>query len=381
MILQELLVNYRRELHQYPELSLHEYDTTKRIKRWLEEQGIVCLDLGIETGVVADIQGEQDGPVIALRSDIDALPIQETSGVEYASLNSGIAHCCGHDTHMAVMLGAAILLNKRRHQLKGRIRIIFQPGEESSHGADWFLGKYPGLIKDVKAIFGVHNKPELPVGTIGIRSGPLMASVDKFSIEIKGKSGHGGMPEICIDPIAAGGQLINSLQTIVSRRISPLSNAVVSITQFHSGSTWNVIPEIATMEGTVRTFQTKVRAQIPNIMKEICHGISKATGTKITLNWSPSVGVVDNDPQFKELMTKTGRKLGLEIVEAQQNLAGEDFAYYQSIIPGFFVFLGSDGPHQWHHPAYSINEACLEYGAKYFAELAEAALDYFTVYD
>jgi len=370
MTFKETLINYRRELHQYPELSLKEFATTKRLKQWLQENDIFVYDLGFEPGIVAEIKGALPGPTIALRADIDALPIEEASGLPFASLNKGVAHCCGHDTHMTIILGAAILLQQKQEKLKGCIRIIFQPGEEDSFGAYWFLEKYPQMLEGVEAIFGCHNKPELPVGTIGIKAGPLMASVDKFEINIEGKGGHGGMPNNCLDPIVAGSQLVNTLQTIVSRRLGPLDNAVVSVTQFHAGNTWNVIPGSAYLEGTVRTFQKEARKNIPEYMQAACEGIGAATGTKIHFKWVPSIGAVNNAPQLIALMQHACTKLGLTAVEPTPLLAGDDFSAFQEKIPGVYVFLGSQGPYPWHHPAYTIDEDCLEVGAKYFAEVA-----------
>lgn len=186
-LLQQLIA-YRRELHEYPELSMREFETTKRIRQWLTGVGISVLDLPLEVGVIAEISGEQPGPMIALRADIDALPIKEETGLSFSSKNEGIMHACGHDFHTASIIGAAILLNERRNELKGKVRIIFQPAEEIARGA--ILIENTGALEDVKAIFGMHNKPDLPVGTIGVREGPLMASVDRFEIVVKGIGGQ-----------------------------------------------------------------------------------------------------------------------------------------------------------------------------------------------
>lgn len=365
MDLQAKLVKYRRELHQYPELSMQEIETTKRLKKWLSDNGIEILDLKLPVGVVAQIKGGSPGPVIALRSDIDALPIKEQSGVEFYSRNDGVMHACGHDIHMATMLGAAILLNSIKDTLAGTIKILFQPAEESSNGAVWF-GEQPGVLDGVEAIFGFHNKPDLPAGTIGVRSGALMASVDRFEIEISGVGGHGGMPELCKDPIVSGAQLINTVQSIVSRKISSLDNVVVSITKFVSGNTWNVIPEKAFLEGTVRTFQDEARSQIPKIFQDICSGIAIANQVKVDFNWYPSIGVVKNTPTFANLAWEVAEKGRFSVVQAERSLAGEDFAYYLEKIPGCFLWIGVNGSQPWHHPAYTASEEGLTQGAKYF---------------
>lgn len=268
-----------------------------------------------------------------------------------------------------------MLLKQNQSSLKGTVRLIFQPGEESSLGAKWFIEKYPAMLEGVEAIFGCHNKPELPIGTVGIRPGPLMASVDKFEINIEGKGGHGGMPNDCLDPIVAGSQLVNALQTIVSRRLGPLDNAVVSVTQFHAGNTWNVIPDSAFLEGTVRTFQTEARKNIPAYMQAACDGIAAATGTKIHFKWLPSISAVNNAPQFTKLAHKVCSSMGFTAVEPTQVLAGDDFSQFQEIVPGYYFFIGSEGPYQWHHPAYTVNEACLEIGARYLANLAQEYLN------
>ncbi|MGM9582613.1 MAG: amidohydrolase [Phascolarctobacterium sp.] len=373
MNLQEQLVAYRRELHQYPELSMQELETTARLKGWLTEQGIKVLPLPLRVGLVAEIVGTQPGPTIALRSDIDALPIEEQSGVPFASLNPGVMHACGHDVHMAALLGAGILLQQRRDKLAGTVRLLFQPGEEAANGAKWFAAQ-PGVLEGIEAIFGLHNQPALPVGTIGVREGALMASVDKFEIIINGKGGHGGMPEQCLDPIVTGSQLVSSLQSIVSRRLSSLSNVVVSVTKFQAGNTWNVIPNQAFLEGTVRTFQQEAREKVPLLMKNMCEGIALATGTQIEFIWHVGLPPVVNNPFLAAVAREACEQAGLTAVEAQQNLAGEDFALYLEQIPGCFVWLGDNGPYQWHQPQYIIDEGAISVGAQYLAQLAETVL-------
>ncbi|WP_338453330.1 M20 peptidase aminoacylase family protein [Niallia oryzisoli] len=366
--LQKKLVSYRRELHEHPELSMQEYETTKRIRKWLEEAGIPVLDFSLEVGVVAEIAGGQPGPTIALRADIDALPIKEETGLPFASKNEGIMHACGHDFHTASIIGAAILLQERRNELKGKVRIIFQPAEEISQGAV-LIGK-AGVLAGVEAIFGMHNKPDLPVGTIGVREGALMASVDRFEIEITGVGGHAGIPNNTIDPIVVTGQMISALQTIVSRNLSSFHNAVISITQVHAGNTWNVIPEKAELEGTVRTFQNEARQVIPDLMKRTVEGVASTYGAKAEFHWYPYMPVVDNSPRFTKIAAETAHKLGYEVVEASQSQAGEDFAFYQTKLPGFFVWMGVDGPKEWHHPAFYLNEEALLVAANYFANLS-----------
>jgi amidohydrolase len=276
--LQEQLVSYRRELHENPELSFKEVETTKRLKKWLTDAGIDILDYPLEVGVVAEIKGELSGPTIALRSDIDALPIEEKSGVPFSSKNKGVMHACGHDFHAASIMGAAILLKERTAELKGTVRMIFQPAEEIAKGAVYVSEK--GVLEGVEAIFGMHNKPDLPVGTIGVKAGSLMASVDRFELDIIGIGGHAGIPNAVIDPIVIASQVVTGFQTIVSRNLSPFSDTVVSVTKLQSGNTWNVIPDKAELEGTVRSFQEADRALVAERMKKLAEGIAESYGAR-----------------------------------------------------------------------------------------------------
>lgn len=371
--LQNKLVEYRRELHRYPELSMKEYETTKRIRKWLTEEGIKILEYPIETGVIAEIQGEEPGPTIALRADIDAIPVKEATGLPFASENMGVMHACGHDFHTASMLGAAILLNKNKSKVKGAVRIIFQPGEESAIGSDTIVAN--GVLEGVKAILGLHNKPDLTVGTIGIKSGPLMASVDKFEIDVIGVGGHAGVPNNCIDPIIVGSQIVTSIQSIVSRSLSPFSDSVISITRFRAGTTWNVIPDMAELEGTVRTFNNKDREGIQVLMKRVCEGIAAGYGAKVDFRWHSSHVAVDNDKELSKIAKIAAHELGYTVVEAERTSGGEDFSLYQSIIPGLFVWIGVGGAREWHHPEYSLNEEALSIASHYFANLSISVLE------
>lgn len=250
--IEQQLIFIRRELHQYPELSMEEFQTTRLIRGWLSEAGLSFMDLDLPVGVVAEVAGEKPGPTIALRADIDALPVTEETGLPFASRVPGKMHACGHDFHTAAMIGAAILLQRHAAHLKGRVRFLFQPGEERAEGARVLIEA--GALNGVSGILGMHNKPDLPVGTVGIRVGPLMASADRFEIRVKGRGGHGAIPERAVDPIVAASAVVTGLQTVVSRNISPLESAVVSVCRIQAGTTWNVIPDDAVLEGTVRTF-------------------------------------------------------------------------------------------------------------------------------
>ncbi|MCY8922342.1 M20 peptidase aminoacylase family protein [Bacillus atrophaeus] len=372
--LNKRLINMRRDLHEHPELSFKEFETTKKIRRWLEEENIEILDVPqLETGVIAEIKGHADGPVIAVRADIDALPIHEQTNLPFASKTDGTMHACGHDFHTASIIGTAILLNKRKDELKGTVRFIFQPAEEIAAGARKVIEA--GVLDGVSAIFGMHNKPDLPVGTIGLKEGPLMASVDRFELVIKGKGGHAGIPNNSVDPIAAAGQIVSGLQSVVSRNISSLQNAVVSITRIQGGSSWNVIPDQAEMEGTVRTFQKEAREAVPEHMKRIAEGIAAGYGAQTEFRWFPYLPSVMNDDQFLNAASEAAARLGYQTVPAEQSPGGEDFALYQEKVPGFFVWMGTNGTEEWHHPAFTLDEEALQVAARYFAELAVTVLE------
>ncbi|SFJ76951.1 M20 peptidase aminoacylase family protein [Thermoflavimicrobium dichotomicum] len=368
------LIAIRRHLHQNPELSNEEFETTRFIRGWLEEAGIeIIYDIPLKTGVIAEVKGKEEGPTIALRADIDALPIHEETGLAFASRIPGKMHACGHDFHTASILGAAYLLKHKEKELKGAVRLVFQPAEEKGAGAKRILES--GALEGVQAIFGMHNKPDLAVGTVGIKSGVLMAGVDGFQIEVEGLGTHAAVPDAGIDPIVTASHIVTALQTIVSRNISSLNNAVISVTRIQSGSTWNVIPDKAILEGTVRTFQEDVRFQIPGHISRIVEGVADAYGAKATLHWYPGPPSVQNDEVLTELTIKTAVQLGLNVVTPVPSPAGEDFAYYQREIPGSFVFMGVSGPHEWHHPAFDVDERALTVSAQFFATLAKNALD------
>nr|WP_269808312.1 M20 peptidase aminoacylase family protein [Bacillus pretiosus] len=370
-----MLISIRRNLHEHPELSYEEFETTKTIKNWLEEKNITIINSSLETGVIAEISGNNSGPIIAIRADIDALPIQEETNLPYASKIPGKMHACGHDFHTAAIIGAAYLLKEKESSLGGTVRFIFQPAEESSNGACKVIEA--GHLHGVQAIFGMHNKPDLPVGTIGIKDGPLMAGVDRFEIEIHGVGTHAAVPDAGVDPIVASSQIVMALQTIVSRNISSSHNAVVSVTNIHSGNTWNVIPEKATLEGTVRTFQTETREKIPALMKRIIQGVSDALGVKTEFRFYAGPPAVHNDTSLTNLSSQVAEKMNLNIISPPPSMAGEDFSFYQQEIPGSFVFMGTSGTHEWHHPAFTVDEQALPISAEYFALLAEKALKHF----
>ncbi|MCO7174952.1 amidohydrolase [Sporolactobacillus kofuensis] len=367
-LFEEKLIACRRQLHQYPELAYGEKETTKAIKNWLSDAGVDMLPLPLETGVLAVIRGANPGPVICLRTDIDALPIQEATGLAFASKIPGKMHACGHDFHTASILGATLLLNERKEELEGTVKIIFQPAEESGSGALKVIES--GVLDDVQAIFGMHDMPNLPTGTIGIKSGPLMAAVDTFTIDIEGIGTHAAAPETGIDSIVVASHIITALQSIVSRNISPLDSAVISVTRLESGNTWNVLPQTAQMEGTVRTFREKVRDRIPEQMKRIVEGVAAGFGAKGSLHYTKLGPALMNDAKLTDWAVSSAKSSGLQVITPTPSFAGEDFAEYNRKIPGAFFFMGVSGNSDLHHPDLIIDEKAILPSAKFFANLA-----------
>ncbi|MFB5760727.1 M20 peptidase aminoacylase family protein [Paenibacillus medicaginis] len=369
------LTEIRRELHRNPELSNDEFETTARIRRWLEGAGIRIAEYPLRTGVIAEVGGRHGGPVIALRADIDALPIQEETGLSFASAVPGKMHACGHDFHTASLIGAAYLLKEREEELNGTVRLIFQPAEEKAAGARQVIES--GALENVRAIFGLHNKPDLPVGTIGIKQGPIMAAADGFKVEVQGKGSHAAVPEAGIDPIVIAAHIITALQSIVSRNVSSLDSAVISVTKLHSGSTWNVIADKAVLEGTVRTFDEEVRSRVLARFDQVVEGVAAAFGTSAAVRWIEGPPPAINDETLVELAWQEAEHLRLLPVVPAPSPAGEDFAVYQKLVPGLFVFLGTSGSQEWHHPAFDLDERALPVAADYLASIAIRALGYY----
>ncbi|AOA57044.1 amidohydrolase [Acinetobacter larvae] len=368
--LQQQLLVWRRELHQFPELSGQEHQTTARLQDWLAQFGISSQQYGLTTGLVVDIgQGQ---PVVALRADLDALPIQEQSSHDHTSTVAGVMHACGHDLHTAVILGAAILLKQQEHNLSGRVRIIFQPAEENYSGAYAVLAQ--GILTDVDVIFGMHNEPNLALGHFATRQGAFYANVDKFNVLVKGKGAHAGRPHEGQDAIYIASQLVVALQAISSRRIDTLETCVVSVTQIHAGNTWNVLPATVSLEGTARTHSKATRQLVEQHFKQIAAGIASAYGVEIEIDWQHGPAAVINHPHWADFATTLAEQQGYQVQQADLHLGGEDFAAYLEQIPGAFVSIGSASSYGLHHPEFHGNEALIYPAAQYFAALAQAAL-------
>ncbi|QYM98141.1 M20 peptidase aminoacylase family protein [Dickeya ananatis] len=371
--LAQFIQAFRHELHQHPELSNQEFETTKKIRAVLEKEDIRILELPLKTGLVAEVGGLQEGPLVVVRSDIDALPIEEESGVEFSSKNAGVMHACGHDFHSSAALGAAILLKRIEPELKGTVRILFQAAEETGLGAPEVIAV--GALDGASAIFGIHNDPTLPVGVIGGKDGALTAGVDRFEIKIAAKGCHAAKPHEGNDPIIILGQLISAVQTIISRTVPSDNNAVVSITQVHSGSTWNVIPDTAYVEGTVRTFSQAARDLIEQRFRQIVAGIASTFGAEIEFIWHAGPPSVVNTPHWVDFALQVADAEGFEARRVDASPIGEDFAFYQQKLPGTFMMVGSGGPYALHHPKFRVDDRALFPTAHYLYQLAKQSLE------
>jgi amidohydrolase len=378
--IQQDMIGFRRKLHKDPEISFKEYRTTEMIKQILIRFGVEIVEWGGETGVVGLLKGALSGPVIALRADIDALPIQEENDCVYRSQNSGAMHACGHDIHTAGLLGAVILLAERRNSLSGTVKFIFQPAEEINAGAKLMLEK--GVLDNpaVSVIFGLHNMPSIPCGKVCLKPGGLMAAVDTTFLTINGVGGHGAIPHRTHDPITATAAIIQGLQTVVSRQVDPLDSAVISFGTIHGGDANNVIPEKVELTGTVRTFNPTLQAQMPERMRSVIDGIAAAMQTEAKFIYRKDLPVVFNPPELAEWCRGPLEKVfGSEgVINFSPSMGGEDFACFQERIPGVFLFLGVGNEakgivNQWHNPRFDADEDSLRYGA---AALAQLAYDY-----
>lgn len=367
----ERATTHRRHLHMYPEVSGTEVETTRYIREVLEAMGLECWDLKSKTGVVAEL-GNGEGPTLALRADIDALPIVEQTGLDYASKNEGAMHACGHDFHTASLLGAVQVLREQEASLKGKVRFIFQPAEESNRGARALISE--GVLDGVDAIIGFHNKPELPVGTIGVKEGPLMAAVGQFKAEITGVGTHAAAPHNGNDPIVTACQVIANAQAIVARHTSPLEPVVLSVSHIEAGNTWNVIPEKVFFEGTIRTFNKEVERQMTEQFEKMIVQTADVYGQKGSIEWILTPPVVHNDVEITKVVRRTTEKFAT-VVTPQVTLGAEDFANYMEHVPGCFVFIGTGCPREWHHPAFLVDDAALPFAIQYFVDNTNALLE------
>jgi hippurate hydrolase len=369
----------RRYLHQYPELGLSEFNTSDFVARQLTDLGYeVTRGLG-KTGVVATLKNGTSGRSVGIRADMDALPIEEETGAEYASRNKGLMHACGHDGHTAMLLGAARILAERKN-FDGTIHLIFQPAEENFGGArlmieDGLFERFP-----CDAVFGLHNDPSLAFGQIGVKEGPMMAAVDECRITVNGHGGHGAEPQDTSDPIVCGASIIMALQTIASRNIHPLDQMVITVGAFHAGMASNVIPERAEMLLTIRSFDPDVRNELERRIRMVAEGQAVSYGMSVTLDYKRGYEATVNHKAETDFVRDLARRVVGEdkVVDLPRpSMGAEDFAYMLAERPGTYFLLGTrrtDNDPPLHHPRFDFNDDALPIGTSFWVELAEAYL-------
>lgn len=366
---------WRRHLHAHPEVQFACHETAKFVVRQLRVFGVDEIHEGIATsGVVAIINGRAAGPTIGLRADMDALPIEEVTGLDYASTVLGKMHACGHDGHTTMLLGAARYLAETRN-FAGRVALIFQPAEEGGGGARVMVEE--GVLDrfEVAEVYALHNAPGTPVGAFYTTPGPIMAAVDTFHINIGGKGGHGAYPHDTADPIVAAVGMVNAIQTIVSRNHKAQDELVVSVTQIHAGSADNIIPEEAYINGTVRTYDKDTQAMVRARLAAIVAGQADAYGVQAKLDYEVGYPATVNDPAKAAFAVEVAREVSADVrPDSPREMGAEDFAYMLEKRPGAYLFVGNGDSAGLHHPAYDFDDRTAPVGASFFARLVERAL-------
>jgi amidohydrolase len=380
--LQPQLVHWRRQLHQQPELGFQEHLTAQLISQILTKNGIDHQTSIAGTGIVATIASPHPGPVFAIRADMDALPIQEENDVSYRSQCDGKMHACGHDGHIAIALGTAVYLAQNCHHFKGTVKVIFQPAEEGPGGAKPMIEAGVLQNPDVDAIIGLHLWNNLPLGTVGVRNGALMAAVECFDLQVLGKGGHGAMPHQTVDTILVGTHIVNALQTIIARNINPIDSAVVTVGEFHAGTARNVIADSVRLSGTVRYFNPNLTGYFGRRIEEIIAGICQSHGANYHFDYWQLYPPVINNAHIAELV----RSIAAEVVETEagivpecQTMGGEDMSFFLQEVPGCYFFLGSANPdnglaYPHHHPRFDFDETVLAMGVEIFVRCVEKFL-------
>ena len=367
--------NYRY-LHMHPEISRHEVNTHAYIRQCLEKNGIEYL-APEDNITIAVIEGEHEGKTCAIRSDTDALQVSEQTGLDYASCNPGVMHACGHDGHTAIGISCAKILNDQKKLLHGRVKVIFQPAEEGELGAQAVMDT--GLVSDVDAFFGVHLWSTFDSGELRVRTGGASASTDMFTVRITGLSGHGAMPEVCIDPIPCASALVGQLQTIVSRFSSPFQPVVVTIGSFHAGTRCNIIAEDAVLEGTIRTCDPDVYRAVHEKFDLMVKNTCESFGCRWEIDMRPACGVTFNDEKLCALARRTAKEIGREPLEDIPTMIGDDFGDYRSIAPVCYMRVGVRNPdidavYAHHHPKFRIDENALPLSTAWLVKSCEMYL-------
>jgi len=370
--LYQYTIDFRRELHSHPEPSFEEFRTTERIAEELDKLSIPYTRF-VPTGLIGEITGGKPGKTIALRADIDALSIQEKSGLPYGSQTKGMMHACGHDTHAAMLLTAARILQENRKSLCGRVKLIFQPAEEALAGAKKVISQ--GALDGVDAIFGIHIFAQLPAGSVNISSGTLLPSGDKFTIRVKGLACHGAMPERGMDATLASSAIVMNLQSVVSRELDPLNPAVLTVGSLNSGTRFNIVSGEATMEGTVRIFDSAARERMPEIIGRIARETAAAYRCTAEVNYEFLVSALQCDEELTTLVKASAAKVVAPdmLVPFMSSMGSEDFAEYTACIKGAFAGLGGGGEYPQHNDHFTIDENALPVGVALYVQ---TALDY-----
>lgn len=378
--LRDEVITRRRDFHRHPELGFEEYRTAGIVAEELTRLGLEVQTGVGKTGVVGLLEGDQDGPTVLVRADMDALPIQEENAVEYASTVPGKMHACGHDGHTAIALGVAKLLTQRRHQIAGRVKFVFQPAEEIAGGAKAMVAD--GVLQDPRpdVSVGLHLWNGMPFGRLGVADGPVMAGSSEFMLRLVGKGGHGASPHLAIDPVVCAAQVITAFQTIASRSVNPLDSAVISATYLRAGTAFNVIPQDVEVRGTIRTFKREVRDLVERRMHDISEGVAGAMGCAAELQINhqllPVVNHAEVGARLRELFRHYVGADGLEMSE--RTMGAEDVGLLMDDIPGMYFFVGAKVPNQdvyygHHHPKFDIDENALPLGV---ALLSAAVAEY-----
>jgi amidohydrolase len=373
------LVKLRRELHQYPEIACNEYKTSERIAKELKKLGIDVKKGIAKTGVAGVLNKGSRGKTVALRADMDALPIIEQTKFPYKSKNKGLMHACGHDVHVACVIGAAKILTRLKEELPGKVKFIFQPSEEVPPGGAKPMIEAGVLTNpEVSGVFALHCDSVIPVGKIGVREGPAMAQADSFDIVISGIGGHGARPHLGVDAIVVASQVVQALQTIASRKIDPVKPVVITIGKIEGGTARNIICDRVVLKGTARSLSKQVARRIPTLLKTIVSGITKSAGASFELDYSPGYPVLINHPRATDLARSTvarmfGKQAVFEI--SKPTMGGEDFAYYLQKVPGSFLRLGIRNPkkhavYPWHHPKFTVDEDAIKVGSAVLTGIA-----------
>lgn len=371
----DYLIEMRRYFHMHPEVSGKEYETSKRVKEELDKYGIPWRPCGLETGVLATITGAKPGRTILLRGDMDALTVQEETGLPFASQNDGVMHACGHDCHISTLLTAARLLNDHKDELCGTVKLAFQPAEEIATGAKSMIEQ--GALDGVDGCFGIHVWSDVPAGKVALTPGPQMAAADQFIINIQGKGGHGSAPQQCVDTVVALSAMVNNLQTIVSREINPADSAVLTIGKIEAGTRWNVVAEYGRMEGTTRYFSRDLQKRFPEMMERVVRHTAEAYRVKADLEYNWIVSPTINDDGMIKLATASAAKaIGPDAaMHLPPITGGEDLSFFMEKVPGAIALMGVGNQAcgaVWpqHSGKYMVDESALLNSVKLYAQVA-----------